>query len=289
MDTISAAGSGTFKIGGDLEVARLGYGAMRITGPGIWGPPEHRETAISVLRRLPELGVSLIDTADSYGPHVSESLIHEALHPYEGLTIATKVGFTRTGPHAWHVLGQPEYLRQAAITGSWRLGVEVIDLLQLHRIDTKYDRAEQFGVLKVLRDEGLVRHLGLSEVSVRDIKAAQEVFPVATVQNRYNLADREHEDVLRYCEAEGIGFIPWFPLAGGPLAEPGGVVAEIAEANEATAGQVALAWLLHHSPVMLPIPGTSSVAHLEENVAAADLKLTEAEMATIDAASQSLP
>ncbi|HMJ36592.1 MAG TPA: aldo/keto reductase [Baekduia sp.] len=284
MTTISAAGSGTFKIGGDLEVTRLGYGAMRITGDGIWGPPKDPDQSIAVLKRLPELGVDFIDTADSYGPHVSEELIHTALHPYEGLHVATKAGLTRQGPQIWQPVGRPEYLRQQALMSARRLGVDTIELFQLHRIDAKVDRGEQFAELKALQDDGIVRHLGLSEVSVDDIKAAQEVFAVTTVQNLYNLTTRQSEDVLQYCEAEGIGFIPWFPLAAGELAKPGGVVDAIARAHDATAGQVALAWLLAKSPVVLPIPGTGSVAHLEENVAAADLRLTDAELATLEGA-----
>jgi aryl-alcohol dehydrogenase-like predicted oxidoreductase len=282
MPTISAAGSGTFKIGGDLEVTRLGFGAMRITGEGIWGPPADPEQAIAVLERLPEVGVDFIDTADSYGPYVSEELIHEALHPYDGIRVATKAGLTRQGPNVWKPVGRPEYLRQEALMSARRLGVDTIELFQLHRIDPKVDRAEQFDELKALQDDGVVRHLGLSEVSVEEIEAAQERFPVSTVQNIYNLTNRQSEDVLQYCEAHAIGFIPWFPLAAGKLAKPGGVVDEIAKAHDATAGQVALAWLLAKSPVMLPIPGTGSVAHLEENVAAVDLKLTDEELATLD-------
>jgi aryl-alcohol dehydrogenase-like predicted oxidoreductase len=284
MATITAAGSGTFKIGGDLEVTRLGYGAMRITGDGIWGPPKDHDQAIAVLKRLPELGVDFIDTADSYGPEISEQLIHDALHPYDGRHVATKAGLTRHGPDIWQPVGRPEYLRQQALLSGRRLGVDTIDLFQLHRIDAKVDRDEQFAELKALQDDGIVRHLGLSEVSVDDIKAAQKVFTVTTVQNLYNLTNRQSEDVLQYCEEQGIGFIPWFPLAAGELAKPGGAVDEIAHAHDATAGQVALAWLLAKSPVMLPIPGTGSVQHLEENVAAADLELSDAELATLDAA-----
>jgi aryl-alcohol dehydrogenase-like predicted oxidoreductase len=284
MATITAAGSGTFKIGGDLEVTRLGYGAMRITGDGIWGPPKDHDQAIAVLKRLPELGVDFIDTADSYGPEISEQLIHDALHPYDGRHVATKAGLTRHGPDIWQPVGRPEYLRQQALLSGRRLGVDTIDLFQLHRIDAKVDRDEQFAELKALQDDGIVRHLGLSEVSVDDIKAAQKVFTVTTVQNLYNLTNRQSEDVLQYCEEQGIGFIPWFPLAAGELAKPGGAVDEIAHAHDATAGQVALAWLLAKSPVMLPIPGTGSVQHLEENVAAADLELSDAELAKLDAA-----
>lgn len=274
----TAAASGTFKIGGDLEVTRLGFGAMRIVGDGIWGPPADRDRAIAVLKRLPELGVDFIDTADSYGPYYSEELIHEALHPYNGIVVATKAGLTRSGPNVWLPLGRPEYLRQCCLMSQRRLEVDTIDLFQLHRIDPKVDRREQFEELKKLQDEGHVRHLGLSEVSVEEVKAAQEVFEVTTVQNLYNLTNRQSEDVLEYCEEQGIGFIPWFPLAAGKLAEPGGPVADIAQAHGATTGQVALAWLLQRSPVMLPIPGTGSVEHLEENVAAANLTLSDEEM-----------
>jgi len=280
----TATSSGTFKISGDLEVTRLGYGAMRITGEGIWGPPKDHGTAIEVLKKLPELGVDFIDTANSYGPYVSEELICEALHPYDGVSVATKAGLTRQGPNEWRPVGRPEYLRQECEMSLQRLGVDQIDLWQLHRIDKKVPREEQFGVMKELQDAGKVRHLGLSEVSVDDIKEAQETFEVATVQNMYNLTDRRHEDVLEYCESEGIGFIPWFPLAAGNLAKPGGPVAEAAEAHDATSGQIALAWLLQHSEVMLPIPGTGSVDHLEENVAAADIELTDEEVATLDEA-----
>jgi pyridoxine 4-dehydrogenase len=282
--TATATSSGTFAIGGDLEVTRLGFGAMRITGDGIWGPPKDPDAARAVLRRLPELGVDFIDTADSYGPYVSEDLIHEALHPYDGIAVATKAGLTRTGPGEWPILGRPEYLRQCCEMSLRRLGVETIDLWQLHRIDPQVPREEQFGVLREMQEEGKVRHLGLSEVSVEEIDAAREVFEVTTVQNLYNLTARESEDVLEHCEANGIGFIPWFPLAAGKLAEPGGLVAEIADEHGATTGQVALAWLLARSPVMLPIPGTSSVEHLEENVAAAGLELSEDEIARLDRA-----
>jgi len=282
--TTTAAGSGTFAIGGDLELTRLGYGAMQLPGEGIWGPPKDHEAAIAVLRRLPEVGVDLIDTADSYGPYVAEELIREALHPYDGVTVATKAGLTRSGPNDWKAVGRPEYLRQCCEMSLRRLDVEVIDLFQLHRIDKKVPREEQFGLLKDLRDEGKVRHLGLSEVSVEEVKAAQEVFPVTTVQNMYNLTTRRSEAVLDYCEEQGIGFIPWFPLASGALAQPGGPVAEAAEAHDASPGQVALAWLLQRSEVTLPIPGTSSVEHLEENVGAAELELTPEEVSELDRA-----
>jgi aryl-alcohol dehydrogenase-like predicted oxidoreductase len=278
----TATSAGTFKLSGDIEVTRLGFGAMRITGDGIWGPPKDRDAAIAVLKRLPELGVDLVDTADAYGPEDSENLIHEALHPFDGIHVATKGGFTRHGPGIWAEVGRPEYLRQCCLMSLRRLGVETIDLWQLHRIDPKVPREEQFGLMRELRDEGKVRHLGLSEVSVDEIKAAQEIFDVATVQNLYNLTNRQADDVLDYCEQQGIGFIPWFPLAAGDLAEPGGVVAEIAAAHDATPGQVALAWLLVRSPVMMPIPGTSSVEHLEENIAAAELELTVDEVARLD-------
>ncbi|HKG65951.1 MAG TPA: aldo/keto reductase [Solirubrobacteraceae bacterium] len=282
--TATATDSGTFRIGGDLEVTRLGFGAMRITGDGIWGPPPDHQAAIDVLKRLPDLGVDFIDTADSYGPFVSEELIHEALHPYRGITVATKGGLTRHGPNSWPPLGRPEYLRQCVLMSLRRLEVDAIDLWQLHRIDAKVPRDEQFGVMKEMQDEGLIRHLGLSEVSVEEIRAAQEVFEVTTVQNLYNLTNRGAEDVLDYCEEQGIGFIPWFPLAAGKLARPGGAVAEAARAHDATPSQIALAWLLHRSPVMLPIPGTGSVAHLEENVAAAGIELTAEEVEAIAAA-----
>ncbi|MDO8185029.1 aldo/keto reductase [Conexibacter sp. JD483] len=281
----TAAASGTFKIGGDLEVTRLGYGAMRIVGEGTWGEPRDRDEALRVLRRLPELGVDFVDTADSYGPFISEDLIAEALAPYDaGTIVATKGGFTRQGPGEWIPVGRPAYLRQCVQLSLRRLGVERIDLYQLHRIDSEEDQEAQFAELKKFQDEGLVRHLGLSQVNVEEIEAARRHFDVATVQNRFNLADRESEDVLDYCEREGIGFIPWFPLAAGKLAEPGGVAAEIAAAHDATTGQVALAWLLARSPVMLPIPGTSTVSHLEQNVAAADLRLSDEEVARLTAA-----
>jgi aryl-alcohol dehydrogenase-like predicted oxidoreductase len=257
---------------------------MRITGEGIWGPPADHDRAIAVLRRVRELGIDFIDTADSYGPFVSEDLIHEALHPYGDIVVATKGGLTRHGPNEWPILGRPEYLRQCCLMSMRRLEVERIDLWQLHRIDPKVPREEQFECMKALQDDGLVRFLGLSEVSVEEIKAAQELFEVATVQNLYNLTNRDSEDVLDYCTEQGIGFIPWFPLAAGKLAEPGGPVAEAAERHDATPGQVALAWLLARSPVMLPIPGTGSVEHLEENTAAAELQLEPDELEAIAAA-----
>jgi aryl-alcohol dehydrogenase-like predicted oxidoreductase len=258
---------------------------MRIVGDGVWGPAKDHGKVMDVLRRLPQLGVDFIDTADSYGPYFSEDYIAEALAPYSsGMKVATKGGFTRHGPGVWQQLGRREYLRQCALMSLRRLKVERIDLYQLHRVDARTSHEEQFGELKALQDDGLVRHLGLSEVTVDEIKAAQEFFEVTTVQNLYNLTNRQSADVLAYCEEQGIGFIPWFPLAAGELAKPGGVVDEIARAHDATAGQVALAWLLAKSPVMLPIPGTGSVEHLEENVAAADLTLSDSELAELDAA-----
>jgi pyridoxine 4-dehydrogenase len=276
--------SSVFSIGGALNVHRLGFGAMRITGRGIWGEPADRAEALRVLKRLPELGVDFVDTADSYGPDVSEQLIREAIHPYRGIVIATKGGLTRTGPNIWTPLGRPEYLIQQAHKSRRNLGVETIDLWQLHRIDSKVPRKEQFDAIRSLIDDKVIRFAGLSEVSVEEIEAASKVFPVATVQNRYNLADRDSEAVLDHCEKKGIGFIPWFPLAAGELAGPGSVLAATAKAHGATPGQVALAWLLKRSPVMLPIPGTSKVAHLEENVAAAALTLSDAEFAALDKA-----
>lgn len=265
----------TFDIGGDLTVNRLGFGAMRITGPGIWGYPADRNEAVRVLRRAVELGVDFVDTADSYGPYVSEELIHEALHPYERVTIATKAGLVRTGPNEWHPVGRPEYLRQEALMSLRRLGLERIDLFQLHRIDPGVPLADQLGELRDLREEGKIRHIGLSEVSVAEIEAAREIVPIATVQNLYNLTNRRSEDVLDYCERENIGFIPWFPLAVGELAKPGGRLDTVAKELDATPSQVALSWLLRRSPVMLPIPGTGSVAHLEENMGAAGITLTD--------------
>jgi len=273
--------SSHFMLGGDIRVNRLGYGAMRITGKGVWGLPADVAGALATLRRLPELGVDFIDTADSYGPFVSEDLIREALHPYKGLLIATKGGLTRQGPEIWTVLGRPEYLRQCVMMSLRRLGVERIDLWQLHRIDRNVPRDEQFGVIADMRAEGLIRHAGLSEVEIEDIVAAQKFFPVATVQNRYNLVERQSEAVLDHCTQHGIGFIPWYPLASGALTGPGLVLDRIAQAHNATAGQIALAWLLKRSAVVLPIPGTSSVKHLEENVAAAKVALSDDEFSEL--------
>ena len=280
--TANAEASGTFKLGGDLSVNRLGFGAMRVTGQGIWGEPEDRSEAIRVLKRLPELGVNFIDTADSYGPYVSEDLIREALHPYDGLVVATKGGLTRHGPDVWPPLGRPEYLRQCVLMSLRRLGVERIDLWQLHRIDAKVDRDEQFGAIAEMQQEGLIRHVGLSEVSVEEIGAAQAHFEVVSVQNLYNLVTRGSEDVVDYCEAENIGFIPWFPLAAGSLAREGSVLDDIAKKLGASPSQVALSWVLKRSPVMLPIPGTSKVSHLEENVAAAALELSDEDFRALD-------
>jgi len=284
--TRPVAASGTHTLGGDLTVSRLGFGAMRITGPGIWGPPADEDTALAVLRRAVELGVDFVDTAESYGPYVSEELIRRALHPYDGVVVATKGGLLRTGPDVWPVCGRPEFLRQGVEMSLRRLGVERLDLWQLHRIDPDVPAAEQFGVMKALQDEGKIRHLGLSEVSVDDLRAAREVVEVVSVQNLYNLGNRQSEDVLQYCEAEGIAFIPWFPVAAGELARPGGLLDEIAAAHAATHAQLALAWLLRRSPVMLPIPGTGSIAHLEENCAAATVELTDEEYDALTAAGQ---
>jgi pyridoxine 4-dehydrogenase len=282
----NAALSGIFKIGGKLPINRLGFGAMRITGKGIWGEPVDVAGAIRTLKRLPELGVNFIDTADSYGPDVSERLIREALHssmhPYSGLVIATKAGLVRTGPDQWTPLGKPEYLIQQAHRSLAKLGIEQIDLWQLHRIDPRVPRDEQFDAVKYLIKQGLIRHAGLSEVSVSDIEAASQYFQVATVQNRYNLGDRSSEDVLNFATEQSIGFIPWFPLAAGSLTLPGTPLDQIAQRHRATPGQISLAWLLQRSPVMLPIPGTSQVKHLEENVAAADIELSRDEFDALD-------
>jgi pyridoxine 4-dehydrogenase len=287
MTSPNAAASGQFTLSG-RSVTRLGFGAMRLTGEGVWGEPQDREEAIRVLKRLPELGVNFIDTADSYGPYVAEELIAEALHPYQEMFVATKGGLTRTGPGVWPPVGRPEYLRQCVMMSLRRLKVEQLDLWQLHRIDPKVPQDEQFGAIADFLKEGLIARAGLSQVSVQEIEAARKVFPVATVQNRYNLIDRADEDVLDYCQREGIGFIPWFPLAAGDLAKPGGIVDAIAKAHGATAGQIALAWTLKRSPNMLPIPGTSQVSHLEENVAAAQIELSDAEFQQLDNAAKTL-
>jgi aryl-alcohol dehydrogenase-like predicted oxidoreductase len=280
--TISAAASGQFKVGGDITINRLGLGAMRLTGQGIWGDPEDGRSARETLRSLRELDVNFVDTADSYGPFVSENLIREVLHPYTGMLIATKGGFARLGPDLWAPLGRPEYLRQCVLMSMRRLGVERIDLWQLHRIDPKVPRSEQLDAVAAMRKEGLIRHIGLSEVSVDDIVAARERFPVVTVQNEYNLVERKSEAVLDYCEKQGIGFIPWFPLASGALAGPGSVLTTIAERLQATPSQVALAWVLKRAKVMLPIPGTSKPDHLRQDVAGAALRLSDEDFTALD-------
>jgi pyridoxine 4-dehydrogenase len=283
-DKTSAAASGTFRLGGDLPVHRLGFGAMRITGDGVWGPPKDHAEALKTLRRAVELDVNLIDTAESYGPHVSEELIAEALHPYApGLVIATKGGFDRTGPGQWVVNCRPERLREGLEGSLQRLRVDRIDLFQLHRIDDAVPEDEQFGALREFQSEGKVRHLGLSEVNVEQIERARQYFPVVSVQNRYNLADREWEPVLEHCEREGIAFIPWYPLQTGKLAKENSPLARIAEARGATPAQVALAWLLRRSEVMLPIPGTSKAAHAEQNIAAAAMELEDGEFEALSA------
>ena len=277
-----AARSGTFLLGGNLPVHRLGFGAMRITGKGVWGEPPDHAAAIAVLRRAVELGITLIDTADSYGPEVSERLIAEALHPYPpDLAIATKAGLERPGPGQWTPNGRPEHLRAACDGSLRRLKLDRIDLYQLHRIDPVVPMDDQIGTLKQLQSDGKIRHIGLSEVGIGEIERARRLVPIASVQNRYNLVDREYEQVLDYCGRENIAFIPWFPLATGDLARPGSPLAQVAAQLGATPAQVALAWLLRRSPVMLPIPGTASVKHLEENVGAALLELGEREFQQI--------
>lgn len=288
MSDPNAAASGTFKIGGELAVHRLGFGAMRITGKSIWGYPEDRDATLAMLRRLPALGVNFIDTAEAYGPETSELLINEALHPYlAGMVVATKSGLARPSPKEAAPLGRPEFLRQGAELNRRRLGVERIDLWQLHRIDPKVPRDEQFDAVRTILDDGLARFVGLSAVTVEEIEAAQKVFPVATVQNAYNVVDRSHEAVLDYCEANDIGFIPYVPLAKGDLAGPGSAVQAVADKHKATPGQIALAWLLQRSPVMLPIPGTGRLAHLVENVAAAAIALDGEDVAALNAVGQS--
>jgi pyridoxine 4-dehydrogenase len=282
MTQSDASLSGTFLIGGELAVHRLGFGAMRITGSGVWGEPSDRGEALRVLRKLPQLNVNFIDTADSYGPEVSEKLLREALHPYDGLVVATKGGYTRQGPDRWTMRGDPAYLIAQAQRSRELLGVERIDLWQLHRIDPKVPRDEQFAAVKQLLDAGIIRCAGLSEVSVNDIEAAQKVFPVATVQNRYSLTYRRHDDVLDYCERHAIGFIPWSPLEAGELAQARGALDRIAKRTGATTIQLALAWALRRSRVMLPIPGTSRTAHLIENVAAAGIELSQDDFEQLD-------
>lgn len=286
MSSLNASASGQFTLL-DRSVTRLGFGSMQLTGKGVWGEPKNREEALEVLKRLPDLGVNFIDTADSYGPYVAEELIAQALYPYDGIFIATKGGLTRTGPNDWPPVGRPEYLRQCVLMSLRRLKVEQLDLWQLHRIDPKVPEDEQFGVIADFLKEGLIARAGLSQVSVEQIEAARKVFPVTTVQNRYNLVDRADEAVLDYCTHEGIGFIPWYPLASGDLAQSGGPVDMIANAHGASPGQVALAWVLKRSPNMLPIPGTSQVAHLEENIAAAQLELSDDEFEQLDKAAAS--
>ena len=281
----NAAASGTFTLGGDLTVNRLGFGAMRITGKGIWGEPADRGEAVRVLRRAIDLGVNLIDTADSYGPYVSEDIIAEALYPYpKDLVIATKGGLTRQGPDEWLPVGRPEYLTQCVEMSLRRLKIDTIDLYQLHRFDAKVPKEETLGALKKMQDEGKIRHIGLSEVSAQEIDEARKIVAIVSTQNLYNLSNRQSEEALVYCEQNNLGFIPWFPVAAGDLARPGGVLDEAAKSHSATIAQLALAWLLKRSPVMLPIPGTSSVAHLEENVGASQVTLTDAEFETLSQA-----
>jgi pyridoxine 4-dehydrogenase len=275
-----ASASGTFTIGGDLPVVRLGYGTMQLPGKGVWGPPEDHDEAVRVLRRAVELGITFFDTADSYGPNVAEELLHEALHPYaDDLVIATKAGLTRQGPRQWTAVGNPAYLRQQCELSLRRLGLDRIDLFQLHRIDPAFPAEDQVGELKALQDEGKIRHIGLSEVSVEELQAAQQVAEIVSVQNRFNLGDRASQELLDHCTAEGIGFIPWRPVADHV---DDVALQEVAAAHDATPTQVALAWLLKLSPVMLPIPGTSTVAHLEENTAAAAIELTDDEFARLN-------
>ncbi|MCW2760596.1 MAG: oxidoreductase [Marmoricola sp.] len=273
-----AAPSGTFQLGGDLPVARLGYGTMQLPGEGVWGPPRDHAEALRVLRRAVEIGITLFDTADSYGPYVAEDLLREALHPYaDDVVIATKAGLTRQGPGVWTPLGQPEYLRQEVELSLRRLGLERIDLFQLHRIDPAYPVADQVGELKKLQDEGKIRHIGLSEVSIDDLVEAQKTAEIVSVQNLYNLANRDAEALLDHCTEQNIGFIPWFPLATGELSKEDGPLATAAKEHDATPSQLALAWLLKRSPVVLPIPGTSSVDHLDSNTAAASIELSDQE------------
>ncbi len=280
-----ASPSGTFTLGGDLPVVRLGYGTMQLPGEGVWGPPKDHQEALRVLRRAVEIGVRFFDTADSYGPYVAEDLLREALHPYAGdVVIATKAGLTRQGPGDWTPLGQPAYLRQQVELSLRRLDLERIDLFQLHRIDSAYPVADQVGELKALQDEGKIRHIGLSEVSVSQLQEAQKTADIVSVQNLYNLAKRDAEELLDHCTTENIAFIPWFPLATGALSKEDGPLAEISREHGATPSQLALAWLLKRSPVMLPIPGTSSVDHLESNTAAAGIELTDQEFQALESA-----
>jgi pyridoxine 4-dehydrogenase len=287
LTEVNAKASGTFAIGGDLPVNRLGYGAMRITGDGIWGEPKDREGAKKVLQHAVELGVNFIDTADSYGPDVSERLIGEALAPYaKGVVIATKAGLTRQGPNQWLPVGRPEYLTQQVELSLRLLKVERIDLWQLHRIDPKIPVEESLGAIRKLQEQGKIRHVGLSEVKPHEIDQASKVIKIVSVQNQYNIGDCQHEDVVEYCTKHNIAFIPWFPVAGGKLAQPGGKLDVAAKAHNATVSQLSLAWLLHRSPVILPIPGTTSTKHLEENIAAASVKLSAAEWKEIEDAAK---
>lgn len=288
MSNPSARDAGTFALGGDLEIARIGFGAMRIVGPGVWGSPDDPASVIRTLRRLPELGINFIDTADSYGPDLSENLIRQALHPYPGIHIATKAGFFRPGPDQWIPRGDPDYLIAQARGSRERLGVDALDLWQLHRIDPAVPAREQFDAIRFLLDTGVIRRAGLSEVDVAQIKAASKVFPVATVQNRYNLVDRQSEAVLDYCESTGIGFIPWFPLSSGRLAGHGTPLDAIARKHRATSGQIALAWLLRRSKVIIPIPGTSNLQHLDENAAAARVSLSDDDFELLNRASEAV-
>ena len=281
MPAPEASRSGTFTIGGDLTVNRLGFGAMRITGPGIWGPPADPAEAKRTLKRLPELGIDFIDTAEAYGPYVSEELIAEVLAPYGKLVIATKGGHTRQGPNHWAPVGRPEFLMQGVKTSLLRLKLERIDLWQLHRIDPKVPLAEQFGTVAEMQRQGLIRHAGLSEVGVAEIEAAQQYFPVVTVQNKYSISDRRSDEVLSYCETNGIGFIPWRPIDGGNTNAEDPKFAALLSKYRATPGQLALAWMLKRSPVMLPIPGTGKVGHLEENVGAAAIELSDEDFVTL--------
>jgi aryl-alcohol dehydrogenase-like predicted oxidoreductase len=282
---LNAAAGGTFTIGGDLKVNRLGYGAMRITGEGVWGEPKDAASARKVLQHVVELGINFIDTADSYGPEVSERLIGEALAPYaDGVVIATKAGLTRQGPGKWLPVGRPEYLTQQVEMSLRRLKLERIDLWQLHRIDAKVPVEESLGAIKKLQEQGKIRHVGLSEVKPNEIDRARKVIEIVSVQNRYNIGDREHDDVVDYCEKHNIAFIPWYPVASGKLAQPGGKLDKAAKTYQATVSQLSLAWLLHRSPVILPIPGTTSIDHLEENVASVQVKLSDSDWKQIEQA-----
>ena len=287
METLKRETTETFALGGDLAINRLGFGAMRLTGPGIWGEPKDRHEAHKVLQRAVELGVNFIDTADAYGPEISENIIAEALRPYtKGIVIATKGGFARSGPNKWEVVGRPEYLRQCVEMSLRRLKLECIDLYQLHRIDPKVPVADSLGALKDMQKTGKIHHIGLSEVSPAEIVEAGKTVKIVSVQNQYNLSDRQHEKALSYCEEHNLAFIPWFPVAAGKLAQPGGPLDQMAKQHNATVAQLSIAWLLHHSPLMIPIPGTSSVKHLEENMAAAKLHLSPQEWKAIESAAE---